>query len=185
MFADYFTVACKSDKGFNVLLIPRVEGVETTPIKTSYGSAAGTAFVTFDNVRVPVDNLLGKEGKGFAVIMSNFNHERWIMCCVIVRSCRFIIEECMKWSNQRLIFKSNLLAQPVIRHKFARMIAVVEGNQAWLESITYQMTSMTATEINANLAGSIALLKMASTRMAHDIADDAVQIFGGRLYLLK
>lgn len=77
-FADYFTVGCKTEDGFTAILVPRTEGVETRPIKTSYSSAAGTAFITFDNVRVPVGNTLGEEGGGIFVILSNFNHERWV-----------------------------------------------------------------------------------------------------------
>jgi alkylation response protein AidB-like acyl-CoA dehydrogenase len=67
----------KTDKGLSVLLIPRGDGVETKLIKTSYSPTAGTAFVSYDNVKVPVENLLGKENKGLQVILSNFNHERW------------------------------------------------------------------------------------------------------------
>ena len=59
-----------------MLLIERSEGLETKPIKTSYSPSAGTAYITYENVKVPVENLLGKEGGGFQVIMSNFNHER-------------------------------------------------------------------------------------------------------------
>jgi alkylation response protein AidB-like acyl-CoA dehydrogenase len=59
-----------------MLLIERSEGVETKLIKTSYSTSAGTAYVTFENVLVPVENLLGKENKGFLVVLSNFNHER-------------------------------------------------------------------------------------------------------------
>ena len=73
MFSDYFTTAVKTDKGLSVLLIPRGEGVETTQIKTSYSSSGGTAFITFDNVIVPVENLLGEENQGIRVILSNFN----------------------------------------------------------------------------------------------------------------
>jgi len=65
----------------SVLLIERGEGVETKPIKTSYSAAAGTTFITFDNVKVPVENLLGQENKGIYVILANFNHERWTMSC--------------------------------------------------------------------------------------------------------
>lgn len=71
----------RTGKHLSVLLIPRGEGVETKPIKTSYSAAAGTAYVTFDNVKVPVENLLGEENKGIHVILSNFNHERWAMVC--------------------------------------------------------------------------------------------------------
>jgi alkylation response protein AidB-like acyl-CoA dehydrogenase len=95
-FADYFTVGCKTEDGFTAILVPRTEGVETRPIKTSYSSAAGTAFITFDNVRVPVSNTLGEEGGGIFVILSNFNHERWVMCCASARAQRGIVEECLK-----------------------------------------------------------------------------------------
>lgn len=81
VFSDYFVTGVKTDTALSVLLIPRGEGVETKPIKTSYSPAAGTTFITFDNVKVPVENLLGEENKGIYVILSNFNHERWTMAC--------------------------------------------------------------------------------------------------------
>jgi alkylation response protein AidB-like acyl-CoA dehydrogenase len=105
------------DKGLSVVLIERGEGVETSAIKTSYSPAAGTTFITFDNVKVPVENLLGEENKGIHVILSNFNHERWMMACAVIRSSRLVTEECMKWSNQRLVFGKKLIEQPVIRQK--------------------------------------------------------------------
>jgi alkylation response protein AidB-like acyl-CoA dehydrogenase len=117
MFCDYFVTACKTKKGFSVILIPKGEGVEVSPIKTSYSTAAGTAFVQYDNVKVPVDHLMGQEDKGFIVIMSNFNHERFGMCCGVIRKQRTIVEECLKWSNQRIIFGKRLIDQPAIRQK--------------------------------------------------------------------
>lgn len=82
IWCDYFVTGVKTDKGLSVVLIERGEGVETTPIKTSYSPAAGTACITFDNVKVPVENLLGEENKGIYVILANFNHERWMMFIV-------------------------------------------------------------------------------------------------------
>ena len=55
--------------GFTVVLVERQEGVETKPIKTSYSPTAGTAFVTFENVKVPVENTLGEEGGGMFVML--------------------------------------------------------------------------------------------------------------------
>lgn len=118
MFSDYFVTGCRTKKGFSVLLIPRGEGVDTTLIKTSYSTAAGTAFVQFDNVKVPVENLLGEEDKGFVVIMSNFNHERYMMAAAVIRMSRVIVEECLKWCNQRIVFKKPLIEQPAIRQKY-------------------------------------------------------------------
>jgi alkylation response protein AidB-like acyl-CoA dehydrogenase len=52
-----------------VFLIERGPGVETKPIKTSYSATAGTAYVTFDNVKVPVGNMLGPDGGGIFVML--------------------------------------------------------------------------------------------------------------------
>jgi alkylation response protein AidB-like acyl-CoA dehydrogenase len=60
------------------------------------------------------------------------------------------------------------------------MIAIVESLQAWLESVTYQMNNLSYANQNKLLGGPIALLKFHATRGAHEIADEAVQIFGGR-----
>ncbi|KIM84135.1 hypothetical protein PILCRDRAFT_68388 [Piloderma croceum F 1598] len=180
-FADYFTVGCKTEDGFTVMLIERGEGIETKPIKTSYSPTAGTAFITFDNVKVPIENTLGPEGGGIFVILSNFNHERWVMCCASVRGQRAIVEECMKWITQRKAFGGKPLHQlAVIRSKMASMIARAESLQAWLENVTYQMNHMNYQIQADKLAGQIAFLKSYSTQCAQDTARDAVQIFGGR-----
>lgn len=112
--------------------------------------------------------------------MSNFNHERWMMACATNRWTRTVLEECLKWSHQRIVFGKPLVAQPVIRQKLAKMIALVESNQAWLEQVTDQMNKLSYAEMSKLMAGPIGLLKFHATRSAHEIADDAVNIFGGR-----
>ncbi|KAG9045043.1 hypothetical protein FS837_007146 [Tulasnella sp. UAMH 9824] len=179
-FSDYFTVGCRTDGGFTVLLIERGEGVETTPIKTSYSPAAGTAFVTFDNVKVPVGNTLGPVDGGLIVMLANFNHERWVMCCSSARAQRLVVEECMKWCAQRKVFGKPLVSQAVVRAKLADMISRVESAQNWLEAVTYQMNNMSYKQQSSNLAGQIGFLKKYCTSTAQDTARDAVQIFGGR-----
>ncbi|KAL4803403.1 acyl-CoA dehydrogenase/oxidase [Aspergillus unguis] len=180
MWADYFVTACRTAKGFSVLLIPREAGIETSQIKTSYSTAAATSFVEFINCKVPVENLLGEEDKGFIVVMSNFNHERFMMVCSSVRTCMTVVEECLKWCNQRIVFGKRLIDQPVIRQKLARMISLTEANQAWLESIAYQMSNMTYAEQSKHLGGPIGLLKSHATKCAGEIAETATNIFGGR-----
>ena len=180
IWSDYFVTGCRTEKGFSVLLVEKGEGVDTKSIKTSYSAAAATTYVEFENVKVPVKNLLGEEHKGFVVIMSNFNHERWMMSCMVMRWSRTVLEECLKWAHQRIVFGKPLITQPVIRQKLARMIALVEANQAWLELITYQMNHLSYKEQAKSLSGPIGLLKTFATRSAHEIADDATNIFGGR-----
>jgi len=115
-----------------------------------------------------------------SVILSNFNHERWMMCCISVRAQRLIVEECLKWAQQRQVFGKPLNAQAVIRSKLAQMISRIEACQNWLETITYQMNNMSYKEQSDKLAGPIGLLKQYVTRTARETAEDATQIFGGR-----
>ncbi|KAJ3026410.1 UNVERIFIED_CONTAM: hypothetical protein HDU68_005708 [Siphonaria sp. JEL0065] len=176
-FSQLFTTAVRTGKGpagISMLLIERSAGVSTENIKTSGTTSAGTAYVTFENVKVPVENLIGKEGQGFAV------DERWAMVAGACSAARQVVEECFKWATQRKVFGKPLIEQPVIRYKLGQMISELEAVQSWYEVVTYQMTKMSYKEQTQHLAGPIALLKYRCTRMTHLVSDNAVQIFGGR-----
>lgn len=183
-FADYFVTAVRTGGpgvgGVSLLLVERSDGLETKPIKTSYSASAGTAYVTYDDVKVPVGNLLGKENQGFRCIMHNFNHERWYIVAGANRASRLVVEECLKWAHQREVFGKPLIEQPVIRNKLAHIASLVEGVQSWLEAVTYQMQNMSHEQQAKHLAGPIALLKLFCTRAAGTVMDEACQIFGGR-----
>jgi len=180
-FADYFSTGCKTGPNeLTMILIERDDNVDTKQIKTSYSTTAGTAYITFDNVKVPVENTLGKVGDGLKVILSNFNHERYVMATGSVAASRLITEQCFVWAHVRKAFGKSLITQPVIRQKLAHMFAQVEANQAWLEHIGYQMCKMTYAQQSALLAGQIGILKMACTRTETFVSDNAVQILGGR-----
>ena len=72
-FADWFMTGVRTSKdGLTMMLIPRTDDVDTKIIKSSYSSAAGTALVTFDNVRVPAKYVMCKENEGLNVILANF-----------------------------------------------------------------------------------------------------------------
>jgi len=179
-FSDYFSTACRTDKGLTMILVPRGPGVETKPIKTSYSATAGTAYITYDNVKVPVENTLGEVNKGLKVVLSNFNHERWAMVIISVTGQRNIVDDTLRWASQRKVFGKPLIEQAVVRSKIAQMISRVESIQTWLEHITYQMNHMNYAQQSDLLAGPIALLKQYATRAGQDTARDATQIFGGR-----
>ena len=182
--SDYFVTAVRTGGdgmgGVSLLLIERSEGLETKRIKTSYSSAAGTSYITFEDVKVPVENILGMENAGFLCIMYNFNHERWMIIAYIIQAMRGVIEECFKWTNQRMAFGKPLINQPVIRQKLAKMVSELEAVSAWFEALTYQMNKLSYDEQSAKLAGQMSLLKFRATRVAEMIGDEAVQIFGGR-----
>jgi len=180
--AEYFTTAVRTGpKKLSFLLIERAfGGVQTKKIKTRYSATAGTSLVIFENVKVPVSNLIGKEHEGFKMIMHNFNHERWAIVCYQLGFCRRAIEECAKWLNQRVAFKKTLMKQPALRQRLADMIAKTEALQAYTDSITYQLCTMDFATQNKILGGPICLLKVRAAKVVQDVTNEAVQIFGGR-----
>jgi alkylation response protein AidB-like acyl-CoA dehydrogenase/predicted heme/steroid binding protein len=188
--ADYYTAAVRTGgeghKGISLLVIenPPADGSAGSntkhKIKTSYSSAAGTALLIFDNVLVPKENLLGVENEGFKLIMANFNHERWFICAISAGFARNILGETYRWAISRKAFNKRLIDQPVIRYKLAQMTAIVECIDAWLESLTFQMMTMSPMEQFEKLSSPIALCKFQATKFGMQLADHACQIFGGR-----
>lgn len=184
MYADYFVTAVRTGRdgagGISMLLIERDDSVSTKLIKTTYAPCAGTALVIFDDTKVPASNLLGVENDGFKLVMYNFNHERWMIVNNIVGMARAAVADAFMWANQRKIFGKLLIEQAVIRNKLASSAAALECVQAYLEAITYDMCKTKEGAVGSKLAGPIAMLKYQSTRMAWQVADDTVQILGGR-----
>jgi len=187
IFAKYFTVACRTgEAGMNGISLLMVEsdmpGVTTRKMKCSGVWSSGTTYITFDDVKVPKGNLLGKENSGFKYIMENFNHERFGICAMTNRFSRVCLEESLKFATKRKTFGKTLVQHPVIRWKIAEMARMIEATHAWLEWCTYQMNTMGKMEANLKLGGHTALLKVQCTKVFEYCAREGAQIFGGLGY---
>jgi alkylation response protein AidB-like acyl-CoA dehydrogenase len=187
VWADYFTVAVRTGKpgmnGISVLLIERdFGGVSTRRMDCQGVWSSGTTYITFEDVKVPVENLLGKENQGFKVIMTNFNHERIGIIIQCIRFSRVCYEESMKFAHKRRTFGQKLINHPVIRMKLAQMARQIEASYAWLENMMFQCQRMSEQEAMYKLGGAIAGLKAQSTVTFEYCAREASQIFGGLSY---
>ncbi|KAL4796796.1 acyl-CoA dehydrogenase/oxidase [Aspergillus venezuelensis] len=187
VWSDYFTTAVRTGgpgmNGLSVLLIERESGGVSTRRMDCQGVwSSGTTYVTFEDVKVPVENLIGKENQGFKVIMTNFNHERIGIIIQCVRFSRVCYEEAMKYAHKRKTFGQKLVDHPVIRMKLAQMARQIEATYNWLENIIFQCQSMEETEAMLKLGGAIAGLKAQSTQTFEYCAREASQIFGGLSY---
>jgi alkylation response protein AidB-like acyl-CoA dehydrogenase len=143
---------------------------------------SGTAYVTFEDVKVPVENLVGKENLGFKYIMYNFNHERWGLALQALRFSRVCLEESIVYANKRKTFGKPLIKNQAIRHKLAEMARQVESSWAWLEHLTFQLTQLDHKTAMLMLGGQMALLKVQSSKVFEFCAREAQQIFGGLGY---
>ncbi|QDZ24412.1 acyl-CoA dehydrogenase [Chloropicon primus] len=187
IMSDFFTVAVRTGgpgpQGISMVLIEKsMPGVKCRQMDCTGVWASGTTYITFDDVKVPVENLIGQEGHGFRYIMYNFNHERWMLIAQAVRFARVCLEESVKHAMRRKTFGKKLIEHPVIRLKIAEMARQVEATQAMLESLTYQMNTMSKEEQNLKLGGDTAMLKVQATKVYEYCARESQQILGGIAY---
>lgn len=187
VWADYFTTAVRTGKngmnGISVLLIERsAGGVSTRRMDCQGVWSSGTTYVTFEDVKVPVENLIGKENQGFRVIMTNFNHERIGIVIQCIRFARVCYEESVKYAHKRKTFGQRLIDHPVIRLKLAHMARQIEASWSWLENLIYQCSRMGEDEAMLKLGGAVAGLKAQATTTFEFCAREASQIFGGLSY---
>ncbi|CAK7269633.1 hypothetical protein SEPCBS57363_003701 [Sporothrix epigloea] len=187
IWSDYFTTAVRTGgegmNGVSLLLIERsFGGVSTRRMDCQGVWSSGTTYITFEDVKVPVENLLGKENQGFRVIMTNFNHERIGIIIQCLRFSRVCYEESVRYAHKRRTFGKRLIDHPVIRLKLAHMARQIEASYNWLENLIYQCDTMNETEAMLRLGGAIASLKAQSTITFEFCAREASQIFGGLSY---
>ena len=189
IYADYFTVACRTGppgsahKGLSMLLLEKtMPGITCSKIDCMGVWPSGTTYVEFNNVKVPKSNVVGKVGEGFKQVMYNFNHERWLLAAQASRMARTCVEDALAFARSRRTFGKFLIEHQAIQHKIGEMARQCEGLQAWLENVTFQMNTMSKDEQNRKLGGHIALLKLSSSRVAEFCASTAMQVLGGAGY---
>ena len=161
--------------GVSMLLIPTdAPGFSRTALDRKQGWwASDTATLYFDNVRVPVENLIGEENQGFKVIMTNFNSERMGMAVQMEAYARVCLEEAVAWAQERQTFGQRLADHQVIRHKIAAMKQKINATQAYIRICNEAIASGTPNPAD------IALLKVQASEVMEFCAREALQILGG------
>jgi len=147
--------------------------------------ASGSTFITFDDVIVPVENLIHKENGGFEVIMSNFNPERKAIATQCIRLSRVCCEDAWKHACTRETFGKKLIENPIIKAKFVKMGRMIEPAQAFLEQLTWliELSGKNGEKSdNVRIGGMTAMLKVITTRCLEKCVREAQQVMGGLGY---
>ncbi|KAI9716980.1 MAG: hypothetical protein M1828_007494 [Chrysothrix sp. TS-e1954] len=184
-WATHMTTAVRTGgeglKGISLLVIPLDSpGVSIRKIQNSGQNAGGSSWVSLENVQVPVDHLLGRENTGFAMIMTNFNKERFIMAISCNRQARTCLSTALGYSMERETFGKPLMSHQVIRHKITDMARFVESHWAWLEQLAFQIQQVGWQA--PDIAGRVALAKVHGGRILEMAAREAQQVLGGAGY---
>ncbi|MHA7599887.1 acyl-CoA dehydrogenase family protein [Alicycliphilus sp. T452] len=178
MRADYFTVAVRTGGagagGVSLLLIEGdTPGITRSPLRKMGWWASDTAEIGFTDCRVPVGNLIGEEGRGFAVIMRNFNHERLALSAAACGYAQVCLHDAVAWARERRTFGAPLSERQVIRHKLVDMATRIEATRAMLDDLAARLDD------GQSPAAQIAMAKNFATQTFQFCADQAVQILGG------
>jgi alkylation response protein AidB-like acyl-CoA dehydrogenase len=134
-------------------------------------------IVTFKDVRVPRENMISKEGAGLKVALTTLNTGRLTIPAACVGLSKRLLEICRKWAGERVQW-----GVPIGQHyAIAGKIAEMAGNVFAMEAMTF-LTSALVDRKAGDLRIETAMCKMWATETTWRIADDAMQVRGGRGY---
>ena len=183
VYSDYLIVAAKTDpsdkyKGISIFIVDRdTKGISATKLDKLGWRASDTAEIAFDNVEIPLENLMGEEGKGFPYIMQHFALERLIMGVNAHARAEFAVDYAVNYMKERVAFGKSLDKFQALRHKIAEMASKVDMCREYNYSITKRLSDGQYVVKEASMS------KLLSTKMADEVIYDALQMLGGYGYM--
>ncbi|KAM5352894.1 hypothetical protein ACJ41O_005616 [Fusarium nematophilum] len=165
VWSHYATMAVRTGgpgaAGLSLLVVPLLDypGVSMRRMKTMGGMASGTTFIDLDDVKVPVENLIGEEGQGMKMITRNFNHERLAIAVGVTQAARAALSAAFAYVVKREAFGQPLIEQAVVRNRLAKCGGELESLSAWVEQLVYQMSNVHSRGSYPEIGGLVALAK--------------------------
>ncbi|MGB1772725.1 MAG: acyl-CoA dehydrogenase family protein [Planctomycetota bacterium] len=179
----FFTLFATTDpgsgyEGITCFVIPAdAEGVEIGKKEDMMGQrASNTVFINFQDVKVPVENRIGDEGKGFQIAMKTFDRTRPGVAAAAVGIGRRALEESVRYAQERKAFGKPIARQQAIQFMLADMARDVEAARL----LTYQSAWMI--DQGTRNTKQCSMAKCFAGDMAMRVSTDAVQVFGGYGY---
>lgn len=182
-YADFTTVAVITDPdagvgGISLLVIDKnTPGFTANKLDKMGWHSSDTGELFFENVKVPVSNLIGEEGRGFYYIMDSFQLERLIGAVMAVGGCEDTLQTTLQYMKEREAFGRPIAKFQALRHKMADLASELESikqfvhHTAWLHNegeFAVQQCSMA---------------KLLASELGKKMADECLQMFGGYGYM--
>lgn len=165
----------KPSEGMSVLLVDLRDalgnGLTIKPIKTMLNHATTELF--FDNLRVPADNLVGVQGKGFKYIMDGMNAERILIAAECIGDAKFFIDKSSSYAKQREVFGRPIGQNQGVQFPIARNYAQMRAAEALVKEAALKFESNDACGTEANIC------KLLASEASWAAADTCIQTHGG------
>jgi acyl-CoA dehydrogenase len=181
--ADFVTTAVRTGGeghgGISLLVIDKgLPGFTVSrPLDKMGWRASDTAELSFEDVRVPADRLVGQEGEGFLLIMRQFQTERLALATQAWAMAQRCLDLTLQWVKDRETFGRPLASRQVVRHKVAEM-----ARQVWVAKTTTR-AAYDAWLDTGDAVTEVSMAKNTACAVCDHVVDEAVQLFGGLGYM--
>jgi acyl-CoA dehydrogenase len=178
-YANWYTVYAKTDKeaghrGISCFIVPRDAGVVVDKHEDKMGQrASNTATISFNDVEIPLDHLVGEENKGFKIAMMTLDRTRPGVAAMGVGVARAAMEMAIEYSKQRVQF-----GVPIAMHEAIQFIIADMATKVHLSRLATYHSAVLLDQGRRNTIESSHAKRFAADS-AMEVTTDAVQVFGG------
>lgn len=166
-------------KGISCFLVPtETKGYVVSRLEEKMGQhCSDTATIIFDHCRIPAENLLGQEGEGYKIALSNLESGRIGIAAQSVGMARAALDAAVEYANQRKAFGVEIVQHQAVAFRLADMATQIEAAR--------QLIFHAATLKDAGLPclKEASMAKLFASTMAERVCSDAIQIHGGYGYV--
>jgi len=183
VYGDYIVAVVKTDasKGFegvSLLIIDRnAPGVNAKKLKKLGWHASDTAELFFDNVKVPVENLIGEEGQGFIYLMGGLQLERLTGAISAIAGCENAMDYTLQYMSERQAFGRSINKFQVLRHRMAQLASEIECTKHFVYHCCRLHNDGEYVVKESSMA------KLLATELSDKVAYQCLQSFGGYGYM--
>jgi acyl-CoA dehydrogenase len=180
--ADLYFIAAKTSSarhGMSMFIVEKGTPGFTVgrSLKKSGWLSSDTAELVFDNCRIPAENLLGDENKGFYSVMKNFQTERVALAAMAVGHCTQALQMTLDFVRQRQAFGSTLFDKQVVRQRLAMLDARVRAARSFMYHCAWRVTQ------KHDVVQEVSMLKALTGELVNEVVQTCQQFHGGMGYM--
>ena len=169
-------------KGMSLIIVPtNTPGFIVSKSLQKLGNwSSDTAVLTFENMRVPVENRIGEEGKGFYYQMEQFQMERLVGAVSAVAGAEQALRDTIRYTQERQAFGKPLISNQWIQFKLGELLTEIEAAR----HLNYHCAALMTSQPNSPETTRIAsMCKLKAGRLGRQVADTCIQFYGGMGYM--